>query len=238
MSLPIAREILKSKPIAYWPLQELSGTVAREIVGGRDGTYTGSPVLGAPGFPNIGKMVDFNGSSQYVTIPDDNVFSINNTNLFTVMGLCFADTLANNINTIVAKGGASGSGYEWQTYLGSDTFPAGVAYTSAGGAYMNGITAAYPSLKRLRLISMTIDAPNLGVLYSDGSRIGTQTSFPGIYTNGTGPLEIARRPDADKYFDGRISHVSIWNRVLAGAEVLAIRRALLGPLNRRGRFAA
>jgi hypothetical protein len=59
--------ILASRPIAYWPMQETSGTVAHDVSGfGHNGTYVGGCVLNQGG-PQTGvKAVSFDGSTGYV----------------------------------------------------------------------------------------------------------------------------------------------------------------------------
>jgi hypothetical protein len=56
--------------LAYWPLDELSGTVANDISGnGYNAAYVGTPTLGAASIETgLTKSVSLNGSSQYVEV--------------------------------------------------------------------------------------------------------------------------------------------------------------------------
>jgi hypothetical protein len=56
--------------LAYWPLDELSGTVANDISGnGYNAAYVGTPTLGAASIETgLNKSVSLNGSTQYVEI--------------------------------------------------------------------------------------------------------------------------------------------------------------------------
>ncbi|MGB9140398.1 MAG: galactose oxidase-like domain-containing protein [Pseudonocardiaceae bacterium] len=56
--------------VAYWPLAEISGTVAYDIVGDHHGSYYNHPHLGAPG-PAQATSVTFDGVNQYVLLPRD-----------------------------------------------------------------------------------------------------------------------------------------------------------------------
>src|SRR5580765_2235388 len=58
--------------VAYWRLGDISGTVARDIKGGHDGTYVGSPTLNVPGaIPSSSNVaVNLDGVDDYVDIPD------------------------------------------------------------------------------------------------------------------------------------------------------------------------
>ncbi len=62
-------------PTAYWRLGEGSGPTAFDkTAGNHDGTYTNGPTLGVVGLidePDPDTAVTFNGSTQYVTVPDD-----------------------------------------------------------------------------------------------------------------------------------------------------------------------
>lgn len=53
--------------LALWMLDETSGTSAADTTGnGHTGTYEGSPTLGQPG--PVGRSVQLNGSSQYISV--------------------------------------------------------------------------------------------------------------------------------------------------------------------------
>ncbi|MGH7978461.1 MAG: LamG-like jellyroll fold domain-containing protein, partial [Limisphaerales bacterium] len=64
---PYEQTVMQYDPVAYWPLQETSGTIAYDVVGGDNGTYTNFPsitgssvTLGQGGPPQT-----FFGSSSY-----------------------------------------------------------------------------------------------------------------------------------------------------------------------------
>lgn len=232
MSLPIAREILKSKPIAYWPLQELSGTVAREIVSGRDGTYTGSPVLGAAAPSSVGKMVDFNGSSQYVTIPDDAVFSLATTNSLSLECVFRPNTLP-AVGVIFSKGDTSN--FEWEFDLLSDGNMRGIIFSLAGITRTTAASGAgrlkASSLYHVGFSVTDLVRTNLAI---NGSII-TSTTFSESHADGTAAINIGRRVNGS-YYDGRIAHCAFYNRFISNAEWQQHARALLGPLNRRGKL--
>lgn len=69
------QSVLSLNPMAYWPLNETSGTTAYDIVGGYNGTYVGGCTLGQAGptnsiFGASSRSVLFDGSSGYVDIPE------------------------------------------------------------------------------------------------------------------------------------------------------------------------
>ncbi|MGH7952945.1 MAG: LamG-like jellyroll fold domain-containing protein, partial [Limisphaerales bacterium] len=67
--------ILSLNPIAYWPLNETSGTTAYDMIGGNNGTYNSIYALGATGptnsfFGDSSYAAGFDGTSSYVDIPE------------------------------------------------------------------------------------------------------------------------------------------------------------------------
>lgn len=60
-------KILSYSPIAYWPMNEASGSVAKDLSGnGLDGAYTGV-TLGQPGMGDGNRCPYFDGASGYLT---------------------------------------------------------------------------------------------------------------------------------------------------------------------------
>jgi len=63
--------VLADSPVAFWMLNETSGTTAYDSSGnGNTGTYIGGPTLGAStGLSGLPSGVALNGSGQYVSVP-------------------------------------------------------------------------------------------------------------------------------------------------------------------------
>lgn len=63
-----ALEVLANAPLAYWRLDEGSGTTAVDETGnGNEGTFSGSPTLGENGLVGDGASVDFDGSDDQLS---------------------------------------------------------------------------------------------------------------------------------------------------------------------------
>ena len=62
-----ASRILFDSPVAYWRLNETSGTTATDIAGGHDGTYVGNPMLGqaGPQPPNFNGFATTNAAPEF-----------------------------------------------------------------------------------------------------------------------------------------------------------------------------
>ncbi|MGA2246669.1 MAG: LamG-like jellyroll fold domain-containing protein [Verrucomicrobiota bacterium] len=79
--------VLQYQPIAFWPLDETSGTTAYDVVGGNNGSYVGGCTLGQPGpanafFGATSLAAAFDGASGYVDIPEG---PFNITNAITIV---------------------------------------------------------------------------------------------------------------------------------------------------------
>ncbi len=72
--------------VAYWPLDETSGTAAFDLIGGHDGTYAGNYFPGSPGptngFFNGAAAAAFDGATGCVDIPGA---GLNFTNAITLV---------------------------------------------------------------------------------------------------------------------------------------------------------
>jgi hypothetical protein len=53
--------------VAWWPLDETGGGISEDIAGDNDGVWIGSPT---PVAGMVGGALNFNGSSQYVDVPN------------------------------------------------------------------------------------------------------------------------------------------------------------------------
>jgi hypothetical protein len=71
-------KILCDNPVAYWPMNKLMGSEPDLTGNDHTGTYKGSAAT-ATTMPNGDQAADFNGSSQYLTVPSSAAFSIPTT---------------------------------------------------------------------------------------------------------------------------------------------------------------
>lgn len=66
--------------VSYWRLGESAGPNAADSKGVNTGTYVGSPTFSVAGPPGAGgSAVTFNGSTQYITVPDHASLDLGNT---------------------------------------------------------------------------------------------------------------------------------------------------------------
>lgn len=208
--------------VGYWRLDETSGTTARALAGS-NGTYTGSPVLAKPSAVRDGATIGLNGSSMYVVVGDSDDFSVVTTN-----GMTWSFwTKPTNTTTshVVAKGAGSGS-WEWSIMRGlSPIFADGAAFVaqmwqSSGNSYavVNTGANSAPNGQWVHVVATIRYGVEL-VIYLDGAQKGRSVSFSGTMVNGTSAVNIGRRPDNTRYYNGDVGDLAIHNRALNANEV-------------------
>jgi hypothetical protein len=195
--------------LAYFRLNELTGSVAYDHLGGPAGAYTGSPTLGTTGTLSDGdKGVTLNGSSQYVLV--GNVATLRPSAAVSVEAIVKPGSVTGTQNIAGVGGPTVGyclrlSGSEARFIVGGVT--ASVAGLSIGTTY--------------HLVG-TYDGSNVR-LYVDGT-VGTPQAKTGSIDYGSDVnFVIGNRhgiPGA-QYFNGVVEEVSVYNVALSQGTVTA-----------------
>ena len=217
-----AQEVLADSPVAYWRLGEASGTTAFDEVGGYDGTYTGSPTLGATGLI----AGDSDTAMSLASATDDGVTIPNHADLMPTTAISveawFTVDAANSGNSRIVAADQASTTQTYHLLLNSSrNFSWRV---KSGGTWYGG--------------DFDGDSPT-----ADGSTIyhmvGTYDgSYVRLYINGvaqtttyaaTGPLNVATadlelgfkstQPDSD--FAGTLDEVAIYDAALSAARIEA-----------------
>lgn len=223
-----ADRIEHTAPTWYWKLDETSGTTANESIGGvNDSTYAGaSPTLNATGInPDGDGCPDFNGSDDIVNLPGDINFKNWGDAIGFTIGLWFnADSLS-GVQQLFEQGGVTtGVGiqldgttlyaYGWSG--GSAEVATSVASLSASTTYF--VVGVFDKVGKI--IRLYLDG-----VHEDSQGASTQgADWGGGDDGGIGGVNGSAR-DYDgtstttNFYDGRISSVAVWSRVLPGWEV-------------------
>jgi methyl-accepting chemotaxis protein len=100
-------------PVAYWRLGELTGSTADDDIGSNDGTYVASPTLGTTGAlsGDTNTAVTFNGSTQWVTINDNNALDVGDR--FSIEGWAYRPAASLGQVGVVATKGFGSFSIEW-----------------------------------------------------------------------------------------------------------------------------
>lgn len=220
-------EVMADTPVSYWKLDETSGTIATDAVGGNNGTYTGGYTLNQPGIPSTGRPAAlFNGTSGYVALGTP--ASLNITAAWTLEAWVYLTSTPN---------GSAVIGEQWTGGSNPVLYELGFGISSGGaaleGGYYTGsawkaVIGSALSLNAWHHIVCTWDGATLR-LYADGAQVASGAQSPGP-TAGINTLYIGRRHDAGNapFFPGRIDEVAIYSAALSAARVTAHYNAGIG----------
>jgi hypothetical protein len=110
-SLEYADQVAIDAPLAHWRLSETSGTTAFDDSGANNGSYVNGVALGQSGVSSgHDKAVLFNGSNQWMQVPDNAALRLNRSS--TIEFWAKMNAFANTWPGILGKGNsATGTGY-------------------------------------------------------------------------------------------------------------------------------
>ena len=222
-------EVLADSPSDYFRLGELSGTTAVNAgTGGHgNGTYAGSPTLGATGLvaSDANTCVDLNGSGQYI----ETAVAAKMYTALTVEAIIRADTFSGNRDIVGRRFNGDALKECWQFRVldnGKLDF-----FIVAGGTYYT----TYQSTSTLSAgttyhVAATWDGSNVR-LYINGVLDATH-AHTAIPNNGSTSLKIgwsAFGSPFEEYWDGKIDEVAVYPTALSGARIDAHYDAATSP---------
>jgi len=218
---PYEANLLSLGPLAYWPLNETSGSVAYDLAGGYNGTYIGGVTLGEAGATNAffgspSYSVGFDGSSGYVDIPEG---PFNITNAITVSAWCLPSSLA-LFGDMIGHGDQS-----WRITVNNTVQPGGNDGPQLPDA--TGPTAI--SDGNWHMVVYTYNGTvtgNNGILYVDGVQVA-QNAITNLPTGEKLDVWIGGAPDygtgsGKRLFLGNIASASVFSYALSAAQVNAL----------------
>ncbi|MEZ6318282.1 MAG: LamG domain-containing protein [Phycisphaerales bacterium] len=206
------------EPIAYWEMDEGTGTAISDSIGGHDGTlYDGTwvtgPTEGALEFTRSG------GQNDYVYVPDDAELDL--TDQFTIAGV------------VNFRGGAyyhpmisKGWQYDLNYWVGFTSANELQFVYSNEGAFQEVNSGLYLPLNTWTFVAVTVDGDTV-TFYMNGSS-AVMTKAHALETNDIN-LEIARGVDMYEQFEGMIDDVAIYNQVLTDAQLDEINDTYFPP---------
>jgi uncharacterized protein YjdB len=212
--------ILSGNPIGYWPLNESSGTIAYDLVGGHNGTYTGTYALGQAGPPNAffggSASTVFDGASGHVAIPGT---PFNITGAITVVA--WVNVLsAPTFDGLFGHGDAS-----WRMSINPNGQPGGNAGSSQSDA-TDPISSPGIYDGNWHMVAYTYSGTpgrnGNGSLYVDGALVANNT----IVTNAVGnnlDVWIGGSPDyPNRFLPAYIADAAVFFQSLSAAQVQGI----------------
>jgi hypothetical protein len=211
--------VLSDGPVAYWPLDETTGTTAFDISGnGHHATYVGSPTLGNTALTLGGKPNPlFNGTSQRVDLPAMHLADNGDVQGITYTGW-FRGTGTSTDLWVVSESSTSNNnpliGFKLQSgklqgfFRGDASTPSAVATSTAnyndGNPYLGAMTWTPGAGSGIRI---RIGGSQVGVA---AAAVSTRTT-----TNTTIGALARVGPIFNGYFPGVIGHVALFDKVLS-----------------------
>ena len=221
-----AAAIASKTPLAYWPLSETNGSIAYDIVGGRNGTYVGGVTLGQPGVTNVGFVPStfaplFNGTSGYVDIPTG---PFNITNAITTIAWVKVPAIP-HFSGIMGRGDSS-----WRMTVNGSGNPA-----AANGGSGDATSPASIVGNSWHMVAYTYTGvpgvANNGALYVDGVLKANNTVL--VNTGSLLDVYIGGAPDygTGRLLPGSIAHATIFTNALSAAQITALyNTSLVAPI--------
>jgi hypothetical protein len=216
-------------PLAWWRLNETSGTTAADSAGTHTGTYASAATYGLPGpqppafggfeTTNTAAQFQYGTANSYVTVPALNL----NTNAVTFLAwLHPTGNQASYAGLLMTRAGSTqaGFGYTTANQLG---------YTWNNNTTWTNQTGLVPPAGQWSLAGMVI-APAQAVLYLLNTN-GIQTSTNAIAHRAevwNGSAEIGSDPSdtsGGRNYNGLMDEVAVFNKSLSYASIAAIYQA-------------
>ena len=222
ISVPGSCDPSPSGLVGWWP----GDGNANHVTGVNNGTLQGGATANAPG--EDGPAFNFNGSTGYVSVPDNALLRPTNLTveawvLFNSLTSVATSTLGQQY--IVFKQNSRTSFFEGyylgkERTTGGDYFTFGVSSSSGQGV---GVNSAPMIATNVWYHVAGVRGPNFIQLYVNGQMVGqTAVSFPQDY--GVEPLFFGTSGVAswDGKLAGYLDEVALYNRALASNEIAAI----------------
>lgn len=207
-------------PVAYWNFDEGSGTgtISDRSGTGNTGTINGtaSNANWVPG--KFGSAYDFDGSTNYISVPDHGSTSIGNKD-FTLMAWIKSDSATNGQEVITKSVGANDKEYE--LYVNSLAGTVGFESENNGSGDMVTTSSTPITLNTWHHIAASFNAATLGVsIYVNGVKQPTTGSITQLPDDLSANIHIGKRTYAASYFNGALDEVKIYNYVRTDSQVI------------------
>ena len=167
-----------------------------------------------------GRGLIFDGVSDYLDCGNNSIFSFASTEPFSISAWVYYDTTATR--TIIGKGSASGSDYEWRLFTDGSSHLNFALYNPTASAFIGRKYSSAITTGSWHHISATYNggtACNGIEIYLNGIAVSdadyASGSFSGM-TNNNANVIIGKYTN---YFDGKISDVKLFNTTLTEAQV-------------------
>lgn len=214
--------------LAYWRLNETSGTVANNAQGvaARNGTYS-NVTLGAAGVGDGNTAATFNGTTSNVNVYSASLASAFNGAEGTVAAWCkvsgagvWTDGVLRRIATFLVNGSNYAVMFK---HTANNTIRCD--YSAGGTVETVSSTAVGGSLVFFSVAMTWSKAAEQMKVYINGAQVGTTQTALGVFAGtipSTGARIGAAENAASNFWSGSLAHVALWDTPLSAAEVAAL----------------
>ena len=217
--------VIGLNPLAYYRLNETSGTVANEYAGGFAGTYGAGVTLGVPGprkppflgfeSTNVGIQVITNLAGSYVTAP----FGTLGLNTVTMtMWINPVGAMDDYAGLLVSRGGTSGGGFG---YTGGQV---GYTWNGNNANTYNFRSGLIPPLNQWSFVALVVSPTNAIVyMYNTNAQLSATNVLAhtadvfGTWMIGRDNNSLA--DDGTRVFNGQIDEVAVFTSCLTPAQI-------------------
>jgi hypothetical protein len=230
---PFAQAVLVDHPVAYWRLDETSGSIAHDYVGGNNGAYT-NVQLGQTG----DNLLDTHKAARFGSLSANNSYVANIPIDFATAGNATFSVEAwvngaaqGGDNGIITKGTGAG-GEQFNLDCGSDAGPGPnhsfrfFVRDAGGGAHRATGTIA-PNSQWHHVVGVCDETHGMVILYVDGvsNASGTITAGSGLLSSANALTLGSRQSSATSVYDlqfvGLMEEMAIYNYVLSPIRILS-----------------
>lgn len=217
--------------VGSWKMDEASGTTAKDLSTGLNGTaYNGvtwSTLTHGNVYGDNTHSANMDGNNDYIGIPDKESLKYRGDNL-SIGAWINADATEVTGGYIISKPWDTGAGsYNYRLIYGSNQTI--TLYLYGNTAFQLATTATIPNNGTWHHVFATVDSLKNVKIYIDGAQVATNIHTITTWTNHDDNLNLsigtlfscfASCPNIPAYFfDGKIDDVLIYNRTLSAEEV-------------------
>lgn len=205
--------------MAAYPFNEMSGTTAHDVIGGKDGMLVNGPTLNTGKY---GNAVYLDGTNDYVTLPTGIVSSLSGN--YTISTWVYLNN--NSQWSRIFDFGTGTTNYMFLTPRGGNNFIRFAIKTTTGSEQIIDGTAVLPTGGWHHVV--ITQTGNTGTLYVDGSSVGNNTSMtyhPSALGNTNQNYIGDSQFTGDPTLAGRVDEFRIYNVAFSSAQVSALYNA-------------
>jgi hypothetical protein len=204
--------------ISYWKFDESSGYTAYDSQGSNNGTIYGATWVTG----QINGVLNFDGINDYVNIPNNSSQQISTNQITLAAWIKLSANVGNTQGRIICKQTVGNGNISWGFELfgsgyGGSTGNQLVFHDSSGTVSYNCISSTHLELNRWYYVAVTDNAGQIRI-YLDGQLDHSSNTGYGIPGNISAPIKIGC-VESEKFFNGVIDNVRIYNRALSATEV-------------------